>query len=257
MRVWSFRFCAAVTILSSSLTAIAAEIKIISSVGMRAVLEELQPQFERTTQHKLIITFGTAAPLKRQVDEGAAFDITILTQPMLEDLAKSGKVETGSVVSVAKTGIGLAARKDAAPLNIASAEGLKRALLAAKSVAHFKEGQSGVEAVKIMERLGIAEEMKPRIVIETRPGGSVTAVVEGKAELGFVLVSEIVPVPEVKLVGPVRATCRAIPCSQRACPRTRRMPPRRDPSWSFSAVRARDRRFRRRAWRECRVILRR
>jgi molybdate transport system substrate-binding protein len=203
MRVWSFRFCAAVTILSSSLAAIAAEIKIISSVGMRAVLEELQPQFERTTQHKLIITFGTAAPLKRQVDEGAAFDVTILTPPMLEDLAKSGKVETGSVVSVAKTGIGLAARKDAAPLDIASAEGLKRALLAAKSVAHSKEGQSGVAAVKIMERLGITEEMKPRIVIETRPGGSVAAVVEGKAELGFALVSEIVPVPEVKLVGPV------------------------------------------------------
>src|ERR1700704_3970966 len=120
MRVWSFRFCAAVTILSSSLAAIGAEIKIISSVGMRAVLEELQPQFEGTTQHKLIITFGTAAPLKRQVDEGAAFDVTILTPPMLEDLAKSGKVETDSVVSVAKTGIGLAARKDAAPLEDAS-----------------------------------------------------------------------------------------------------------------------------------------
>ncbi len=98
MRVWSFRFCAAVTILSSSLAAIAAEIKIISSVGMRAVLEELDPQFERTTQHKLIITFGTAAPLKRQVDEGPAFYVTILTPPMLKDLAKSGKVETGSVV---------------------------------------------------------------------------------------------------------------------------------------------------------------
>ena len=122
---------------------------------------------------------------------------------MLEDLAKSGKVEAGSVVSVAKTGIGLAARKDAAPLDIGTAEALKRTLLAAKSVAHSKEGQSGIAAVKVMERLGIAEEMRPRIVLETRPGGAVTAVVEGKAELAFALVSEIVPVPEVKFVGPV------------------------------------------------------
>jgi molybdate transport system substrate-binding protein len=203
MKAWSLRVCAAGAILFSSLTSIAAEIKVISSVGMRAVLEEVQPQFERTTPHKLIITFGTTTPLKRQIDEGTTFDVTILTPTMLEDLAKSGKVEAASVVSVAKTGIGLAARKDAAPLDIGTAEALKRALLAAKSVAHSKEGQSGIAAVKVMERLGIAEEMKPRIVLETRPGGAVTAVVEGKAELAFALVSEIVPVPDVKFVGPV------------------------------------------------------
>jgi hypothetical protein len=147
--------------------------------------------------------------------------------------------------------------QDAAPLDIASAEGLKRALLAAKSVAHSKEGQSGVAAVKIMDRLGIAEEMKPRIVIETLPGGSVTAVVEGKAELGFALVSELVPVPEVKLVGPVPGDLQSYIVFAAGVSRTRRMPPRRDPSWSFSTVRARDRRFRRRAWRGCRLILRR
>ena len=203
MRTWSLRACVAGTILLASSAAIGAEIKVISSVGMRGVLEALQPQFERATQHKLSIAFGTAVPLKRQIDEGAAFDVTILTPPMLDDLAKNGKVQADTVANVAKTGVGLAARKDAAPLDIGSAETLKRALLAAKSVAHSKEGQSGVAAVKVMERLGIAEDMKSRIVLETRPGGSVTAVIEGKAELGFALLSEIVPVAEVKLVGPM------------------------------------------------------
>lgn len=203
MSAWTLRVCAAGAVLLSSLAATAAEIKVISSVGMRGALEALQPQFERTTQNKLVMTFGTAVPLKRQIDEGATFDVTILTPPLVEELAKSGKVQADSVLNVAKTGIGLAAKKDAAAPNIGSAEALKRALLAAKAVAHSREGQSGVAAVKIMERLGIAEEMKPRIVLETRPGGSVTAVVEGKAELGFALLSEIVSVPEVKLVGPV------------------------------------------------------
>ena len=204
MTARNFRFSAAcAALMLASFAATAAEIKVISSVGMRAVLEELQPQFERATPHKLVITFGTATPLKRQIDEGAAFDVTVLTPPMLADLVKSGKVNAGSVANVAKSGVGLAARKDAAPLDIGSAEALKRTLLGAKSVAHSKEGQSGVAAVRVMETLGIAGDMKPRIVLETRPGGSVSAVAEGKAELGFALLSEIVPVADVKLVGPM------------------------------------------------------
>jgi molybdate transport system substrate-binding protein len=203
MRAWSFRCFAAVALAIAALAVNASDIKVTSSVGMRAALEQLQPQFERATGHKLLFTFGTATPLKRQIDEGAAFDVTVLTPAMLEDLAKSGKVDGGTVHGVAKTGIGLAGRKDAAAPDIASAEALKRALLAAKSVAHSKEGQSGVAAMKVMERLGIADEMKPRILLETRPGGAVTAVIEGKAELGFALLSEIVPVAEVRLVGPM------------------------------------------------------
>jgi molybdate transport system substrate-binding protein len=135
----------AAAILLASPAATAAEIKVISSVGMRAVLEALQPQFERTTQHKLILTFGTAVPLKRQIDEGAAFDVTILTPPMLEDLAKSGKVQAGSVGNVAKTGIGLAARKDAVPPRLVAGEPAGWRVLYVPSGSHtpFSLGEKG------------------------------------------------------------------------------------------------------------------
>jgi molybdate transport system substrate-binding protein len=187
----------------ASAAACAADIKVISSVGMRALLLELQPRFERATQHKLIFSFGSAVPLKRQIDEGTTFDVAVLTPPMLADLAMNGKVAADSVADVAKTGMGLAARKDAARADIGSEQALKRVLLAAKFVAYSKEGQSGMAAARVIERLGITEAMRSHIVVETRPGGSVTAVLEGKADLGFGLLSEIIPTPEAQLLGPL------------------------------------------------------
>lgn len=197
--------CALLTGLAATANANVADVKIVSSVGMRAVLTDLTPQFERTTGHKLIITFGSAAPLERQIDAGADFDVALLTPPMLADLAKSGKVVAASVVNVAKTGMGLAASQEAAEMDIGSAQRLKQVLLGAKSIAYSREGQSGIAAAQVIDKLGITEQLKPRIVLETRPGGSVTAVVEGRAQLGFGLLSEIVPEPRVKLVGPLPA----------------------------------------------------
>ncbi|HYM98692.1 MAG TPA: molybdate ABC transporter substrate-binding protein [Aestuariivirgaceae bacterium] len=183
----------------------AAEIKVVSSVGVRAALEELKPQFERATQHKLTITFGTAVPLKRQIEAGETFDVVILTPALVEDLVKQGKVAPGTKSDVAKSGIGVAGRAGAPKPDISTAEAFKRALINAKSIVHSKEGQSGTYMASLFERLGIAAEMKPKTVLETRSGHTAVAVVEGKAELGFALVSEILPVSGAELIGPLPA----------------------------------------------------
>jgi molybdate transport system substrate-binding protein len=181
----------------------AAEIKLISSVGMRAVLNELKPQFERASEHTLAITFGTAVPLKRQIDAGESFDIVILTPAMVEDLVKQGKVATKA--DVAKSGIGVAIRAGAPKPDIGTPEAFKRTLLNAKSIAYSKEGQSGTAMARLIERLGIAEEMKPKTVLETRSGQTAANVVEGKAELAFTLISEILPIAGAELAGPLPA----------------------------------------------------
>ena len=121
----------------------AADIRVVSSVGMKAVIEEAKPLFERVSGHKLIVVFGTAVPLKRQLEEGEAFDVAILTPPLMADLAEHGRVVPLSVVDVAMAGLGLAVRKGAARPDIGTPDALKRALLDAKSIAHSKEGQSG------------------------------------------------------------------------------------------------------------------
>jgi molybdate transport system substrate-binding protein len=174
-------------------------------VGVRAILEELAPRFERATEHKLQITYGTAAPLKRQIDAGETFDVVVLVPGMLDDLVKQGKVAVGTVTNVAKSGIGVAIRAGAPKPDVSSTEALKKSLLAAKSIAYSKEGQSGTAMVRIVERLGIAEEMKPKTILETRSGGVALNVVEGKAELAFNLISEILPIAGAELAGPLPA----------------------------------------------------
>jgi molybdate transport system substrate-binding protein len=183
----------------------AAEIKVISSVGVKTVLEELAPQFERASEHKVKITFGTAVPLKRQIDAGEAFDVVILTPALVDDLAKQGKIAPGSASNVAKSGIGVAIRQGAPKPDIGSTDAFKKTVLAARMIAYSKEGQSGAVMARLMERLGIAEEMKAKTILETRSGGVALNVVEGKADLAFNLISEILPIAGAELAGPLPA----------------------------------------------------
>jgi molybdate transport system substrate-binding protein len=183
----------------------AAEIKVISSVGVKTVLEELAPQFERASEHKVKITFGTAVPLKRQIDAGESFDVVILTPALVDDLAKQGKIAPGSASNVAKSGIGVAIRQGAPKPDIGSTDAFKKTVLAARMIAYSKEGQSGAVMARLMERLGIAEEMKAKTILETRSGGVALNVVEGKADLAFNLISEILPIAGAELAGPLPA----------------------------------------------------
>jgi molybdate transport system substrate-binding protein len=109
----------------------AAEIKVITSVGVKAILEELAPAFERTSGHKLNIT----VPLKRQIEAGETFDVAILVPAMIDDLMKQGKVVAESNVNIAKSGIGVAIKQGAPKPDISSADAFKKTLLAARSIA--------------------------------------------------------------------------------------------------------------------------
>jgi molybdate transport system substrate-binding protein len=183
----------------------AAEIKVISAVGLRAVLEELKPRFERETQHKLAFTFSTSISQKRQIDAGESFDVVVLSPSLIEELIRQNKVAPGTKADVAKSGIGVVVRAGAPKPDIGTTEAFKRALLNAKSIVHTQEGQSGIYIASLIERLGLAAETKPKTVVETRAGHIAAAVVEGKAELGLTVMSGIVPVPGAELVGPLPA----------------------------------------------------
>lgn len=191
-------------LLALATTAQAAEIKVVSSVGVKTALEALVPQFEKASEHKVTLVFGTAVPLKRQIDGGESFDVVILTPAMLEDLAKQGKVG-GAPAPVAKVGIGVAMKPGAPKPDLSSADGLKRALLAAKAISYSKEGQSGTMMAQVIEGLGITAQMSPKTILETRSGLAAAPVAEDKADLGFTLISEILPVPGVELAGPLPA----------------------------------------------------
>jgi molybdate transport system substrate-binding protein len=181
----------------------AADIKVLASNGVRGTLEELAPAFERATGNKLAITFGLAAVLKRQIEAGEAFDLAILTSAGIDDLARQGKIDGASRASIARSGGGIAVRAGAPTPDISTPEALKRALLAAKSITWAKEGASGVYFASVVEKMGIAEQLKPKLNLAasgTQVGEKIAA---GEAELGALLVNEIMALKGVEVAGPL------------------------------------------------------
>jgi molybdate transport system substrate-binding protein len=183
----------------------AAEIKVLASNGVRGALEELAPAFERETGHKLVISFGLAVALKRQIEGGEAFDLAILPVAGIDDLAKQGKVDAASRAPIARSGVGIGIRKGGPRPDIGTAEALKRTLLSAQSITWAKEGQSGIYFAGLIERMGIAEQIKPKVVPAATGVEVGKLVAEGKAQYAALLVNELMAAPGVEVLGPLPA----------------------------------------------------
>jgi molybdate transport system substrate-binding protein len=188
-------------LLAQGLAAEAAEIKLIGATPMTAVIKELGSQFERETGHKLVTKFVSGPVVKREIDAGETFDVAVSITPVIDDLIKEGKIVAGTRADVAYAGVGVGVRAGAPKPDISSVEAFKRALLDAKSVAHSAEGASGTYFKGVLERLGIAEQMKPRL--KPMSGDALRkAVPAGDAEMIIVTISVIVA-GAAELVGPV------------------------------------------------------
>jgi molybdate transport system substrate-binding protein len=189
--------------LAQAAVAHAGEINVVSTNGMRSVVEELAPPFERTTGHKLNLTFGTTSALRRQIEAGEPFDVMIFGAPFIDDLIKQGRLRADTRTDVARSGIGIAVRTGAPKPDIRTVEALKRALLDTPSIAYNKEATSGIYFASLLERLGIAEAMQPK----TKFGAGFVAelVAKGEAEMAVQLISDHLAVQGVELVGPLPA----------------------------------------------------
>jgi molybdate transport system substrate-binding protein len=190
-----------VILLVQGVAAEAAEVKVMSANPMTEVMKELGPQFERATGHKLVIQYEVAGVVKRRIDAGETFDVAILLPPLIEDLIKQGKIAAGTRADIARSGMGVGVRAGAPKPDIRSVEAFKRALLDAKSVAYSKEGASGVYFLGLLERLGIAEGMKPKLK-PTSADTLANAVPSGEAEMIVVPIT-VIMVPGAELVGPL------------------------------------------------------
>jgi molybdate transport system substrate-binding protein len=177
--------------------------KILSTNGVKSVLLELVPRYERTTGAALTVIWGSANALAQELDRGAEGDLAILTDTIVEELVSRGKIVAGSRVDLARSGIGIAVRKGASKPDIGSPEALKSALLAARSIAHSRTGMSGIYFPTVLSRLGIADAVKSRILMpeSSTPVGELVA--SGKAELGVQQISELLPVAGIEIVGPL------------------------------------------------------
>jgi len=202
---WRAFAVAAALSLCASASVLAAEVKGLTAGAFKEVVLALVPDFEKQTGNKVVVANDTAGALKKRIEGGEAFDVAIITPAIIDELAGAGKIAAGSRANIASVGVGVVVKEGAAKPDVSTVEAFKQALLAAKSVAYIDPasgGSSGIYIDKLLERLGIAEQIRPKAKL--KKGGHVAdLIVSGEAELGLHQISEIVPVKGAALVGPL------------------------------------------------------
>jgi molybdate transport system substrate-binding protein len=181
------------------------KLKIIAAGATEGPMHELVPEFGLANGIEIDMSFATAGALKERFVGGETADVIALSTPILETLDKDKRFVPGSVVEFGRASCGVAIRDGFMVPNIATPEAFKKALLNAVSVAQTDPahgGSSGLYFVKLMERMGIADEMKGKMVYG-KAGRDVGALVlTGRAELGVTFTSEFVPIEGLRVVGP-------------------------------------------------------
>jgi molybdate transport system substrate-binding protein len=178
----------------------AVELKVLSGNGSRPAVIALTKQFEQATGHKVTVDFFVNPDVKKRIEAGEYFDVTVLNPPVLDELIKQGKVAPNSRAVIGRIGLGAAIKSGAPKPDISTVEGFKKTMLSINSVAYPGDGASGIYFVSLLDRMGIGAEMKPKL----RPMSgeyNVEVVATGTVDMVVVVASRIYGVPGVDMLG--------------------------------------------------------
>jgi molybdate transport system substrate-binding protein len=168
-----------------------ADVWLLSSLGIKPVIETLAPQFERATGHKVHVQYALTPQVPEMALMGEPFDVAIAGPKHIAEMAMLGSVAGGTNMDVARFGLGLGVREGAVRPEVGSPEALRRALLGAGSVGYVAAGSTGPLVLKMIERLGVAAEVKPKLKAGGVPD-SLAAVASGATE------AVVMPVPLIR-----------------------------------------------------------
>ena len=202
MKLLSTLFSALALLAIATTPASAAELKIFGSRVTKMVVEDIGPQFEKATGHKLTVLTDVTAVMKRRIESGEPFDLAVLVDFQTDEMIKAGKLLADTRADLMKAGIGVAVKRGAPLPDIATVDAFKRTLLAAKSIAYLKEGGSTRHVNAVLAQLGLTEALAAKTV---KPEGEKVSelVASGDIELGIVVIPNILSVPGAQLVGPI------------------------------------------------------
>jgi len=183
-----------------------AEIKVLSAGAVQSMVMALGAEFERESGHKLNLTFNTAGSLRERIANGEQADLVILSESAIAALDKPGMFVPGSITDLGRTVTGVAVKEGATVPDISTPAAFKQALLAARTVAYTDPkagGSSGTFFAGLLDRLGIADEIKKKAVLGQRGHDVALSVADGRAEIATTFISELLPQKGVKVVGPL------------------------------------------------------
>jgi molybdate transport system substrate-binding protein len=179
-----------------------ADVHVLVSNGIKAVVEDMRPQIEHAIGHPLTIEYRPTTALQKEIEAGAQFDAVIVTAESIGQMSKEGKTLGGEGTPISRVGVGIGIPKGAARPDVSTPDAVKRAMLNAKAVAYGPAGASYPYIVKMFESLGIADAMKAKTQFFDTSDGTNGALADGKVDFGFTLVSEILPFKGIELLAP-------------------------------------------------------
>jgi len=185
-----------------------ATIKVMCAGAVQGPVTELTPAFMQATGHEVELDYNTVGALKERFVGGEKADVIVLSFPAIEALEKEGRFVAGSRVDLGRASCGVAVRDGMMMPNISTVEGFKRMLkfagsIAANDPAHG--GSSGIYLVDLLKRMGLYDEVKPKLVLCKTGRECALALVRGDAEIGITFTSEFMPVAGTRVVGPLPA----------------------------------------------------
>jgi molybdate transport system substrate-binding protein len=180
----------------------AAAIKVMSDSPLKPALAKVADLFQQETHNQVTLVFDPSPAVKKRIEDGESADVVIVQPDFAEELTKSGQASAGDRPIIAHVGVGLGNRIDSPGYDISTVEKFKNTLLGADLLV-FNSVKSGEAFAKVLDRLGIAETLKPRIV-RTSPNGIFEPVLKGKGnDMAAGTIPLIATTPGIKLLGPL------------------------------------------------------
>jgi molybdate transport system substrate-binding protein len=184
----------------------AAELRVYSTIGVQGAVEELVPQFEQASGHRLVMTWATAPMLVKRMQGGETADVMILNLAGIDTMSREGRIAPGSAITLASSAVAIAVKAGAPKPDISTPEALKKTLLDARSISYTDPaagGASGIYFAKLLERMGIAAEVNAKNKYPPPGGYSGHLLLTGEAELAVQQQPELMHVAGTEIVGPL------------------------------------------------------
>ena len=198
-----------VVLVVTPVAAGAAEVRLIATNAVKDSVREVVSAFERASGHTVVTVWSGTEAIAKRIRDGEVFDLVLIAAPNIDQLIADGKLATGSRTDYAKSGVGVAVRRGLPKPDISTGDAVKRAVLAANSVA-YSSGPSGFYLAELFKKMGIAEQIKDKV--RQPPSGAQVGdlLARGEADLGFQQVSELIHVQGIDYLGPLPADIQNI-----------------------------------------------
>ena len=185
-----------------------AALAVLSTLALRGVLVEIGEEFRARTGLEVAAMYRSTNALMDLIAQGSVADMTFLTREGIARLVREGVIAADSTADVAQSGVGVAVPAGATKPDIGTVAALRRTLLEAKSIAFSRQGASGLHFAAVIERLGIAQEVRRKATITDSYAGE--AVASGEVEIAVQQISELVPIKGIDVVGPLHGELQKI-----------------------------------------------